>query len=68
MTLSERLKEIRKEKKLKLKDVSAGTGISIGHISDAERGARQISVKSLFLISEFYGIKPSELLEGVESV
>lgn len=37
--VGEKIRKLRKEKKLTLKDIAEATGLSIGYISQLERGA-----------------------------
>ena len=41
------LRELRKSKKMTLAQVSGGTGLSISHLSDVERGVTGLSMRSL---------------------
>ena len=54
-----RLKEIRKEKKMTLKDLAEGAGVSISFLSQVERGKSSVTLESLRKISEVLGVNPS---------
>jgi transcriptional regulator with XRE-family HTH domain len=56
------LRVIRKERGLKLRQASSKTVCSLGHLSDVERGARQVSLQMLENLAVGYGISTSELL------
>ena len=53
--VGEKIRKLRKEKKLTLKDIAEATGLSIGYISQLERGAVEPSLSSLRKVSEFLG-------------
>ncbi|MFR2692694.1 MAG: helix-turn-helix domain-containing protein [Enterocloster bolteae] len=53
--VGEKIRKLRKEKKLTLKDIAEATGLSIGYISQLERGAVEPSLASLRKVSEFLG-------------
>jgi len=54
-----RLKEIRKEKKMTLKELAEGAGVSISFLSQVERGKSSVTLESLRKISEVLGVNPS---------
>ena len=60
------LRDIRKEKRLRLKDVSEGTGISISFLSDLERNCTNPSLATFWKLCTFYGVWPSEVLDQYE--
>jgi transcriptional regulator with XRE-family HTH domain len=64
MEIGDKLRNIRKENKLTLKEVSLMTGISISFISDIENKRRNPSVETLKILADAFGIPASELLEG----
>ena len=49
--VGEKIRKLRKEKKLTLKDIAEATGLSIGYISQLERGAVEPSLASLRKVS-----------------
>lgn len=63
MEIGDRLRSIRKENKLTLKDVSLKTGISISFISDIENKRRKPSVDTLKILANALNIPASELLD-----
>lgn len=63
MEIGDKLRSIRKENKLTLKEVSMKTGISISFISDIENKRRNPSVDTLKLLADGFGIPASELLD-----
>lgn len=56
-----RIREIRKEKKLTLAKISGEIGISVAYLSDIERGNRHGSDKTLKMIADALGVSVAEL-------
>jgi transcriptional regulator with XRE-family HTH domain len=63
--LGDRLRDLRLDAQLGLPDLVARTGISMGHLSDCERGQKSLSLPALFAVAEVYGLLVTELLDGV---
>jgi len=53
--LSERIKELRRQRSLTLRDLSRRTGFSISFLSQVERGLSSLSISSLRTIAEALG-------------
>ncbi|BDP40118.1 transcriptional regulator [Deinococcus aetherius] len=66
MKLHERLRELRSERGLRLKDVAETAGISVPYLSDLERGRTNPSLETLQTLAGAYTITVHDLLEGVE--
>lgn len=66
MQLNERLRELRSERGLRLKDIAEHAGISVPYLSDLERGRTNPSLETLQTLAGAYGITVHDLLEGVE--
>ena len=66
MKLHERLRELRSERGLRLKDVAETAGISVPYLSDLERGRTNPSLETLQTLAGSYAITVHDLLEGVE--
>jgi XRE family transcriptional regulator, regulator of sulfur utilization len=66
MKLHERLRELRQERGLRLKDVTEAAGISIPYLSDLERGRTNPSLDTLQTLAAAYQISVHDLLESVE--
>ncbi|WP_102126016.1 helix-turn-helix domain-containing protein [Deinococcus planocerae] len=66
MQLHERLRELRTERSLRLKDIAENAGISVPYLSDLERGRTNPSLETLQTLAGAYGITVHDLLEGVE--
>lgn len=66
MKLYERLRELRNERGLRLKDVCDRANISVPYLSDLERGRTNPSLETLQVIAQAYEITVHDILEGVE--
>lgn len=66
MKLHERLRELRSERGLRLKDVAEVADISVPYLSDLERGRTNPSLETLQTLAGAYQITVHDLLEGVE--
>ncbi len=66
MKLHERLRELRSERGLRLKDVAETASISVPYLSDLERGRTNPSLDTLQTLAGAYDITVHDLLEGVE--
>ncbi|WP_158095977.1 XRE family transcriptional regulator [Cloacibacillus sp. An23] len=54
--LHEKLKNLRKRKKLYLKDVSSGVGLSASYLSQLETGKVEPTISTLRRLAQFYGV------------
>ena len=68
MKLGERLRLIRKEKKLTLKDLSQLADLSVPYLSDMERGVVNPSVETLHKVAKAYNMTVKDLFSGVEEL
>lgn len=68
MTVGQRVREKRSERKLTLKQMAEKTGLSLTYLSDVERDRTRPSVKTLMRIAEAFGITTTDLLHGVEAL
>jgi transcriptional regulator with XRE-family HTH domain len=64
MTIGDKIKTLRKENKLTLKELSFKTGISISFISDIENKRRNPSVDTLKILAKGLNVPASELLDS----
>ncbi|UCH85540.1 MAG: helix-turn-helix transcriptional regulator [Candidatus Latescibacterota bacterium] len=64
--LGKRIKKIREEKHLTLKNIEAAAGISATHISEIERGKTSPTLGALIRISKALGTDPSYFIEEEE--
>lgn len=63
MHIGDKIRKLRKDNKLTLKELSNKTKISISFISDIENKRRNPSIDTLRVIAKAFDIKTSELLE-----
>ncbi|SMB83422.1 helix-turn-helix domain-containing protein [Deinococcus hopiensis] len=66
MQLHERLRELRTERGLRLKDICEDASLSVPYLSDLERGRTNPSLDTLKSLATAYKISVHDLLEGVE--
>lgn len=66
MKLEERIKELRTQHRLTLKDLSESTGLSVSYLSDIERGRTTPSLNTLEVLSVAFDISVADLLSGVD--
>ncbi|MFJ7935310.1 helix-turn-helix domain-containing protein [Sporosarcina sp. NPDC096371] len=59
ITIGEKIKQLRKEKKLTLKDIAEETDLSISFLSQVERMKSSLTLESLKKISEVLQVNPS---------
>jgi len=62
------LRELRTEKGLSQEKLALDTDLDRTFISLLERGLRQPSLKTIFLIAKRLNIKPNKLIERVENI
>ncbi|HOO27980.1 MAG TPA: helix-turn-helix transcriptional regulator, partial [Lachnospiraceae bacterium] len=65
--VTSKLKKIRKQKKLTLKDMSELTGFSISFLSQMERGISPVTLTSLKKITKALGISMKEIFHEEEA-
>jgi len=61
-TIGEKLRELREDKKLPLRKVSALLDIDVAILSKMERGERKLSKEIVLKLAEIYEYNPDELL------
>ena len=61
--LAERLKALRKKRKLSQMRVTMDTGINIGRV---ESGKRMLSVHSVAILCSYYGVSMEEFFRGIK--
>jgi XRE family transcriptional regulator, regulator of sulfur utilization len=67
MLIGERLRELRKERELTLKNLADRSGLSITYLSDVERGRTMPSLKMVQRVAEAFELSTTNLLDGVEN-
>ncbi|MBZ4653919.1 MAG: Transcriptional regulator [Peptococcaceae bacterium] len=63
--IGKRIKQLREERGLTLKNIADNTGLSVGFLSQVERNITDPSIASLKKIAEVLGIKLKEFFEKV---
>ena len=66
MKLSEKLRQMRKERKLTQAGVEAVCGVNRVNVSKYEIGTSVPALKTLSRLAEAYGVTVSEILSGTE--
>lgn len=65
-SLGDRIRELRINRNLTLKQVSAETGLSVSFLSLVERDRVSISVDNLERLARYFGVRLVHLFQGVE--
>lgn len=66
MTIGQRVREKRREKKMTLKLLAEATGLTLTYLSDVERDRTQPSLKTLGRVAEGFGVSTTDLIAGVD--
>jgi len=66
--LGRKLRGLRKDKGLTLKELSARTGLSVGNLSQIERGVSSASLKSITLLSCALEVALDSILENIDGM
>ena len=66
MTLGNRLKELRKQKKLNQTELAEVIGISLNTLSNMESGKTDPSTETIIKLCEFFNVSTDYLLTGKE--
>jgi len=64
--LGQRIRNLRKAKGWRQIDLAEQADVHEVHISDLERGVREVGLRTLLAISQALGLKLSELLKGLD--
>ena len=65
MRLGERIRALRKKKRWTQSEMAAYLGLSRGHISDLERGTREVGILTLQIIATGLDTTMASLLRGL---
>ncbi|HTV28208.1 MAG TPA: helix-turn-helix transcriptional regulator [Xanthobacteraceae bacterium] len=65
--LGERVRKFRREKGWRQIDLAEHSGVHEVHISDIERGAREICLNNLVALAKGLGISVSELVKDIDA-
>jgi transcriptional regulator with XRE-family HTH domain len=60
--LGRKIRELRRSRGWRQIDLAEHSGISKNHISELERGQREVGLKNLEAVAEALDLRPSELL------
>jgi len=66
MTIGQRIREIRRERELTLKQLADKSGLTLTYLSDVERNQTRPSLKALLRIAGALEVSMADLLSGVE--
>lgn len=66
MTLGERLKALRADKKITMHDLAQKLGIGMSTISQYENGRREPNISIVKKLADFYGVTVDYLISGKE--
>jgi len=64
--LGQRIRRLRKEKGWRQIDLAEHSGVHEVHISDIERGAREICLNNLVALARALAVPISELVNGID--
>jgi len=67
-SLGDEIRHMRKAKGLTLSELAAKTGLSIGYLSQVERGVSNLSIKALKQVSDAMGVQIAGLFQEMEPV
>lgn len=62
--MGRRIKQRRKELKMTQEELAERLGISVKHMSEAERGLSGLSIENLIRLSELFGVSLDYLIRG----
>lgn len=65
--LGRRIRELRKARGWRQADLAAHSGVHAVHISDLERGAREVGLRTLHAISRALGVSLGTMFLGVDT-
>ena len=66
VSIGEKVKELRLEKKMTIKQLSEASGLSIGFLSQFERGISSIAIDSLETVAKALDVPLAALVSGVD--
>ena len=65
--LGQKIRKLRKIKGWRQIDLAEHSGVHEVHISDLERGAREICLNNLVALAKGLGVSVSELVRGIDN-
>lgn len=66
MTIGERLRDLRKEKRKTLREVGIDTGIDYSGLAQIERGERNCNTTTLDILTKYYNVSADYLLGNTD--
>jgi len=63
--VGKRIRELRKKRGWRQLDLAEHSGVHEVHISDLERGKREVGLRNLAALAAAFGLSLSEFLKGV---
>jgi XRE family aerobic/anaerobic benzoate catabolism transcriptional regulator len=63
--VGERIRELRKARGWRQIDLAQHSGVHEVHISDLERGTREVGLKTLFALAQALGVKMEDLFKNL---
>ena len=60
------LRKLRNDRNVTLEQMSGDTGISVSAIKQYEQGGRQISIRNLYVLIDFFGVDANTILNVPE--
>jgi transcriptional regulator with XRE-family HTH domain len=67
ITMGNKLRDIRKEKKMTQEDVADKAGIAVSQVGRIERGKLNPSISTIFVIALALDVEPKDLFDFAES-
>jgi transcriptional regulator with XRE-family HTH domain len=67
MKLGDRLRELRKQRNMKLHDVASSTELSLSYLSDLERNRTKPSLETLGKLAKCYGITIADIMNNIDT-
>lgn len=64
--LGHRIRKLRRAKGWRQVDLAQHAGIHVVHISDLERGTREVGLRTLLSLTRALSIKLAEIMEGLD--
>ena len=64
----ERIRKLRRARNWRQIDLAEQSGVHEVHISDIERGAREICLNNLVALARALDVRVSDLVEGIDDV
>ncbi|WP_396126642.1 helix-turn-helix domain-containing protein [Acidicapsa ligni] len=64
--VGDRIRQLRKKKGWRQIDLAQHSGVHEVHISDLERGVREVGLRNLAALARAFGLTLSQFLEGID--